>query len=595
MKRRKWLALMVVVILSITTVLTACGKGNTDVSTQSSETTEGKNETSESSESTTTNEVGSSEESKMDSKQEYVFAERSQTNTLDPHRSSSTPTWRGIAPLYEGLTRYITLEDGSAKIVEGVAKSWEVSEDGLKYTFHLRDNAKWSDGTPVTADDFVYSYQRVFDPELASPYAWMIEGIVKNGTEFLSKKAGREDVGVKALDKYTVEFELERPCGYFVILTAFPTYRPVQKAAIEEWGDEYGSSQDKFVGNGPYIIGKWEQNVEFTYVPNPHYWDRENVFLDKVTRKVIEASAPRAQALINGEIDRTGMREPEWQEMIKEDDRIAYNPMAEANLDFLMFNTRDEYLKNPKVRLAISLAIDREAFAEEVSDNSEIALFSVVSPVTSIGNKTYTDVVNKKNQHISELMKQYPDPKKLLLEGLEELGKPADPSKVVLKFNTRGTNDYSRRIAEWLKQRLNEQIGIVLDIEMTEWNIMWDKVDAGDYVIAMGGWSADYNDPSTFLDCFHTIEGYYGEKKTGWKGADADKYNELIKKAQVSADNNERAQLFLEAEKTILESAVIAPITGRTQSNFQAKYVKELYDNPYVYNDFKGVYIQGKE
>lgn len=589
MRNKKILGITLAVLFITISFLTACGSNeNKEIKGNSS-----KNNTTENASNNKGEEKDASNELAMDEVQEYTYVTGSQIQTMDPQRSGSTPNWAAQAPIYEGLTRYVATADGGAEIVEGVAKTWNISDDGLVYTFYLRDNAKWSDGTKVTAKDFEYSFKRVFDPEVASDYSWMLEGIIKNGSEYLNGEVSRDDVGVKSLDEYTLEITLEKPCGYFLTLTAFPTYKPVSQAAIEKYGEEYGSSGEKVVGNGPFMINKWEQNVKVEYVPNPHYWDKENVHFTKLTRKVIQEAAASAQSLLNGEVDSAGVGEPEWK-ALESDERFNHIDGEGANNEFLMFNGRNMYLKNEKIRKAISIAIDREAYVQDVCNGLDFPLYAIVAPVTSIGNEIYTKKVEYKNQHIKTMIAKYKNPKELLIEGLREEGLDVDTTKVTLTLNTRGTSEWSKKSAEWLQQKFRETLGIELNIEMTEWNIMWDKVDAGEYEIAVGGWSADYNDPSTFLDCFHTKNGYYGEKKTGWIGEQAEEFNKLIEKAQISTDSDERAQIFLEAEKVLLEDAPVTPIYSGKYSSFVRKYVKNYNSNPFVYNDYKGMYIQGK-
>lgn len=590
MKSKKLLATILSVAMLSTTFLGACGNKNNQAETKKNNT---KNEVSQK-ETEEKEEKSDDGKPEMDDVQEYTYVISSAINTLDPARSGSTPNWAAQAPLYEGLTRYVATEDGGAKVLPGVAESWVVSDDGMTYTFNLRKDAKWSDGSDLTAKDFQYTFRRIFDPEVASDYSWLIDGLIKGGHEYLNGEGSREDVGATATDDYTFEIQLTRPCGYFLNLTAFPTHKPVKKEAIEKYGEEYGASEDKVVGNGPFTLAKWEQNVQLQYVPNPNYWNKDNVYLEKVIRKVIQEPAPAAQALLNGEVDSAGMGDPEWRTLLDADGRFDYFSDAGANNEFMMFNCANKYLKNAKIRKAISIAIDREAYIEDISNGFGEPLYSTVPKITSIGQENYSEKVNNENEYLKHLIKEY-NPKELFIEGLKELGEDSDPSKVEITINTRGTSEYSKKNAEWFQQKLREAIGFNLKIEMTEWNIMWNKVEAGEYDIALAGWSADYNDPSTFMDCFHTKTGYYGGKKTGWEGESADKFNELLEKAQNSKDNDERAKFFMEAEKLMLGEGVIAPIYAGQSSSYRGKYVKNSYRNPFVYSDFVGVYMSGKK
>ncbi len=213
------------------------------------------------------------------------------------------------------------------------------------------------------------------------------------------------------------------------------------------------------------------------------------------------------------------------------------------------------------------------------------------------GEELYIDITKGENEVVKQLIKDNPDPKELLLDGLEELGYDRDPSVVDLTMQTRGTGEYSKESAEWLKQIWFDNLGIDLKIELTEWNIMWDNVKAGNYDIAVGGWTADVDDPSNLIDIFHTSPntGYYHGGKTGWVGPMAEKFNALVEKAIQTSDSHEKALIYLEAEKILLDEAIVAPKYFGEVSSYRADYVKGYYSNSFTYIDFKGVYIDGKE
>ncbi len=534
-----------------------------------------------------------SSEGKRAENQTYTFSSGSEVTSMDPHKTGAIPVWAAQAPVYENLVRYTVQEDKSVKIEPGVASEWTESEDGLTWTFKLREDAKWSDGSPVTANDFVYSWQRVYDPAVASDYEWMVDGMIKGGAEFNKGTGAKEDIGVKAIDDYTLEFTLNHKVTFFLQIVSFPTYKPVKQSAIEAFGDEYGTTIDKTVGNGPFMLSKWDQQ-EMVYVPNPHYWDQSNVILTQINRKIVKEENPRAQALLAGEIDAAGIAEAEWRAMLDGDSRFEYLNEAGANVEFYMYQLNNKYLSNKKIRQALSIAHDREKYVSEVGRDFGFAAYSVVPSVINCGELPYTSLVNAENKHIEKMISQYPDPKALLLEGLKELGLPEDPSLVELTIQTRGTGEASKEAAEWLKQAYAENLGINLKIEMTEWNIMWDNVTAGNFDIAVGGWGADLDDPSNLIDIFHTnpSKGYYHGEKTGWKGPQADAFNALVEKAQKTSDNVEKAKVYVEAEKILLDEAIISPIYFGEVSTYRAKKVKGLFSNSFTYLDYKGVYIE---
>lgn len=583
----KKLSIMILIVaLMVSMVLTGCG-GNT------AENNDGNTSTVTDSGSGDVEQTGMS----MDSVQEYSYSHGSVVTGLDPHKTGSIPVWGVQAPIYENLVRYVITEDGSAKYEPGVAKSWSVSDDGLVWTFKLRDDAKWSDGSVVTAHDFVYSWQRVFDPEVGSDYEWMVDSMIKGGGNFNRGEGTREEVGVRAIDDFTLEIELNMKVSYFLQIASFPTYKPVKQSFVEQYGDEYGSSVEKTLGNGPYMVSEWNEGVDLVYVPNPHYWDKDNIYLTKITRKIVQEQNPRAQALMAGEIDAAGISEPEWRSMLDSAGQFVYINEAGADVEFLMFQMNNEFLANKKIRQALSIAYDREKNIKEVNDDFGFPAYSIVPTVMHSGEELYIDITNGENEYVKTLIKNNPDPQKLLLDGLEELGYDRDPSVVDITLQTRGTGEFSKEDAEWLKQLWKDTLGIDLKIELTEWNIMWDNVRNGNYDVAVGGWTADVDDPSNLIDIFHTDPntGYYHGGKTGWAGEKADEFNALVEKAIQTSDPHEKALIYLQAETILLDEAVVAPKYFGEQSTYRAKYVKGLYSNSFTYIDYKGVYIDGKE
>lgn len=587
MNMKKAFSLILALMLVLTSALTGCaGQGGENVTTDANSGTEvGENSSDESG------------DAGKDEVQELVVQTRDDVLTMDPNLSSTIPDWKGSVPVYEGLTRTVTKEDGSIDILPGVAESWDISDDNLTYTFHLRKDAKWSDGVAVTAKDFEYTWRRTFDPEVAAPYAWMVQGIIKNSDEVLNGELDKTELGVKAIDDYTLEIQLEKTTPFFLTFAGFPTYSPVREDLIEKYMENgkstYGSSVDKIVGNGPFIMTEWESKGKMVYEPNPYYWNKDEVYLTKLTKQIIIEQNSVAQAFISNEIDVGGINSTDWNQLI--DDTGLYNveTMPGVNLEFFLFNCADPVLKNEKIRLALSLAINREDYSKDIDEGKSTPDYSIIPSSTSVGKLNYEEATKGENKIIKKLAEQY-DPKELLLEGMKELGLGDDPSKLQINYMTRGTNEYSKKAAEYLKQNIESVLGINFVIDMTEWNIMYDNIEAGNYQVAQGGWTADFNDPSNFFDLFHKDKGYYGFDKIKWDGPAADKYAELIDKVNTQTDDAERVETYLEAEKVLLENGAVAPMYTDTIRNVIGKYVKGYYVNPYVYQDYVGVYIQGK-
>jgi len=545
--------------------------------------------------------------------QEFKYATKSDVLSMDPAKTSSVPNWAGQALVYENLVIVKTQADNSSKVMPGMAEKWDISDDGLTYTFHLRDDAKWADGVDVTAEDFEYTWRRLYNPNSGAVYEWMVDGVIKNSAEVYvelqelleSCKNGDEvdldkydkesvaildKLGVKALDENTFEMKLEKPSPFFLLFVGFPPYYPVREDLIAKYGDKYGSVPEKIVGNGPFILTKWEPGASMVYVKNDNYWNKDEVYLTKVTRQIISESNAVAQALMNNEVDSAGIDKPEWNEVIDATGIYDIQSFASPNLENFIFNCQDDILKNKNIRLAISLAFDREKYNNEALEGVNIPAYSMVPSCMSVGNGgKYYDMTNNECEYIKVLLEKY-DPKELLLKGMEELGLGDDPSKLEIHYMTRGTSEFSKMTAEWTQQQLHKALGINFVIDMTEWNIMYDKIDQGEYQIAQGGWTADYDDPSNFLDNYAS-DGYYGEKKLHWTGAEADAYTDLIHKAKASSDDTERANMYAEAEKILLEEAAVSPQYSNKIRTLVGKYVEGYYVNPMVYQNYVGVKI----
>ncbi|MEG1043266.1 MAG: peptide ABC transporter substrate-binding protein [Oscillospiraceae bacterium] len=534
---------------------------------------------------------------KKDDEQVYNFSSASAVIGLNPILNTTGPDNAAADFFLETLVSDVADKNSISIIKPAVASSWDISEDGTVYTFHIRPEAKWSDGVDLTANDFLYTYRMMATPEIASTNGWLFDGIIKDYGESLFAKEGKkpEDIGVKVIDDKTLEITLVKATPYFLELLSGA--KPIRQDKYEEFGTEYGSTFTKVAMNGPYTIESWDQNVQMTFVKNPNYWDAANVKLEKINRKVIQETATNAQALLSGDIDILTIKEPEWVKMIEDDGRFEKIEGVGNSPEFFTFNCGNKYFKNPKIRIAFSLAIDRERFVSELLDGAAEPLYTLmpsVSGVAGVDGKLYSEIVNNKNMIIKDMMAKYPDPKALLIEGLKEEGLDPDPAKMNVTLISRGTSAFSKKMAEWMLQEYREKLGVEIKIDVIEWNIMWDRVKAGDYEIATAGWGPYYNDPYDLLSLYDPVDGYFDTKKTGWTGPDSDKYHELLVKSEVTIDPIERAQILLEAETILVGTGVIAPTYVGKSNTYLNKYVKGYYENPHSATDYSLMYIQGK-
>ena len=566
MKSKRLLVSLLTVSLTASIALAGCGKKTDE------KPAEGNNKE--------TSEV------KMDKEQYLNVLLQAEPKSLDPSKSSDRYSSEVLTNVMESLTRIQTNEEGKDVITPGMAEKWEVSEDNLTWTFHLRD-AKWSDGQPVTAEQFVYGITRTLDPKTASDYAFLLYPI-KNAVAYNADKAKVEDVGVKAVDEKTLEFTLERPCSYFLDLTYFKVMEPQRKEIIEQHGDKYGTEASTMVFCGPFTIKEWVHNNKVELVKNPEYWDVENVKLEKATMKIIKEPNSRMNELYNGSLDLAPVTKPEWIEKFDKTEKFDVKKGYDGSATYMFFNQETKYFKNAKIRKAFSIAMDRPGMVKAIyKDLAEPAL-AWCPPKVEIAGVDYRERVNA--LPVEDLKKDNPDPKALLIEGLKELGLDPDPSKHTINFIQSGTDANSKEIAEFEQQNFKEVLGINVNPEYCEWAVFQSRTNEGDYEVASQGWGGDYNDPSTFFDVWLSTSGV---NRVNWK---SEKYDELVKKANGSADPEEKSKLFAEAERMLIyDEAVFAPGVWRQKNTYIRKFVKSYNSPTFGVIDLKNVYTDGRE
>ncbi|MEG1802239.1 MAG: peptide ABC transporter substrate-binding protein [Lachnospiraceae bacterium] len=520
----------------------------------------------------------------------FRYAKSSDATGLNPIICTTAPDNEVSSIIYEGLVRDVADENNESVQEPGAAESWDVSEDGCTYTFHIRKDSNWIDGKPVTADDFVYTLRLMSDPKSGSTAGWLYEGVITNFSEALYKKEGKkpEDIGVKAIDEKTLEITLVKPCGYFLELVS--SAYPVRQDVYEQYGDSYGSTVDKIMTNGAFKLVKWENNVKLTYEKNADYWNADKVKLETIEAKIISETATAAQALISGDIDVLYTSDEEWQKMLGETEGIEMERSDGNGPEFLSFNCGNKYFKNPKIRMAFSLAIDREKYNKDLRNNVAEPMYTLMPKVTKVGDKLYNELVNNENLIVKKQLEEY-DPKELLIEGLKELGLDEDPAKMEVHLSTRGVEEFSKKSSEWLLQEWKEKLGVTIKIDMMEWNIMWEKVEAGDYEIATCGWGPYFNDPYGLLSIYDPEIGYFNSSKTGWTDADSKAFRKALVESTECADQDERAQILLEAEKLLVGTAVVAPTYTMTDSCYLSDKIGGYYTNPHSTLDLNKIFV----
>ena len=526
------------------------------------------------------------EQNAMDQDQVLNIFLGSEPKTLDSGRATDSYAAVILVMTNEGLVGAETNPDGTDKVVPGGAESWSVSEDGLVWKFNLRKDAVWADGKPVKAGDYYYALTRNLNPKLGSTYAFLLYPI-KGAEAYNLGKGTVEDLGVKVIDDYTLEITLDHPTAYFEQLCYFKTMYPLRQDVVEKYGEGYGAEGDQIMSNGPYLIDKWIHNSKVTFRKNPKYWDADKFKLQNINMMIVRDENSRMNLLINGQVDMGVASKPEWMQQFQSSGDFENVRRYDLATNYNLFNTTNEYFKNAKIRKAFMLATNRDELNNVMFDGNFEVAYGFVSRGIMLGDKEYRQLVPGP---IEKLKKEYPDPKELLIEGLKELGKDPDPSKVTITYLSSGIDSWARKYSEFLQQMFKTNLGVNIKAEFVEWPVYQKRNRELDYDMGGQAWAADYDDPNTFLDMWISTAGIVAN---GWKNPE---YDELIKKAALTSDNKVRLEYFKQAENLLLyEDAVVSPTLYRIKNNYCRKYVKNYHPTTVAPYNYKGVYIEGRE
>jgi oligopeptide transport system substrate-binding protein len=466
------------------------------------------------------------------------YAVSAEPESADPRMSTSLPASTIQAQLFEGLT---TLDEKN-RPVAAAAERWDMSPDGLKYTFHLRAGIKWSNGDPVTARDFEYAWKTSLSPELASANAYMLY-CLKNGEAYAAKKATAAQVGVRAKDDRTLEVELERPTAYFLALAAFHAYYPVHEKTVS--GNEKWANQPQtLIGNGPFKLSAWVKSSRMELVKNEHYWDAAKVKSAKLEVFLLDNASTALSMFESGQLDMgDSIPVSEVPRLVKEG-KVKIYPFLGTS--YVSFHSGKPPFDNPKVRRAFALAIDRAAITEKLLRGGQEPALAFV-PTGIVEGASGEDFRAK----AGNLLKDNDSTTARVL--LAEAGFPEGRGfpEVTFLYNTSEAN---KVIAEALQEMWKKNLGIQVAISNQEWKVYWDTLDRHNFQLARESWSGDYPDPMTFLDLF--VSGGSNNAPDYKNKA----YDRLIVEAQNTVDLTKRMQSLHAAEKILMDEAVIAPV-----------------------------------
>ncbi|RNB83514.1 peptide ABC transporter substrate-binding protein [Brevibacillus panacihumi] len=458
----------------------------------------------------------------------------SEPSTADPGLAKDATSGAVVRATFDGLTRL----DANSKPMNSVASDVKLSDDNLVYTFTLRES-KWSNGDPVTAHDFEFAWKRVLDPQFGAEYAYQLY-YIKNAEKVHKGEVSADELGVKALDDHTLEVTLENPTPFFLQLTAFYTYFPVNKKVAEadpKWAMEAATH----VSNGPFKMTAWEHKSKIILEKNENYWDKDVVKLDKIEFAMIEDDNTALSMFENGELDWAGQPlgglPVDAVPALKESGKLVIHP--KATMYWYKINTTKGPLANVKIRKALSLAVNRQ----EIVDN-----ITQVGQVPTMGMLPQSMILKKEGYFKDNDVETA---KQLLAEGLQELNLSQLPT-ITLSYNT---TDRHKKIAEAIQDQWKKSLGIDVKLMNKEFKVHLDDMHQLNYEIARIGWNADFNDPINYLEMFR--DQNTGNNDTGWEN---ERYKELLKQSALENDPEKRNQILAEAEAIFMEDMPLIPL-----------------------------------
>ena len=478
----------------------------------------------------------------------------SEPGSLHPAKAQGTHDSWILNHTFEGLTK--KTEEG--EIVPAVAESWETSEDGKTLTFKLKDGLKWSNGDPITANDFEYAWKYALNPDTAADYAYQLY-YLKGGEAYNAKKGKEEDVGVKATDDLTLEVTLEEPTPYFLDLTSFYAFFPINKKVQEE-NPEWAQEGETHVSNGPFKLTEWKHKESIKIEKNENYYDKDQVKLDAVNFALIEDENTAWQMYENGELDLAYPLPVDKQGQLVNSGDKEFQNGPELAVYYYNLNTKVKPFNNIKVRKALSMAIDRKMITDNVTQGGQQPAYGIVPP-------GIPDATGDFQENTGNLFEENVDEaKKLLKEGLEEEGMKKMPDFSIL-FNTL---DAHKKLADAVQEMWRKNLGVEVKLENAEFQVKLDREKAGDFQISRAGWVGDYVDPMTFM--LWETDGAYND--ADWSNKEYDKY---LKESKTALKPEDRMPILHKAEEVLIDEMPIIPIYFYTKPYMVKSNVTGIY------------------
>lgn len=510
------------------------------------------------------------EGTKLHKEQKLIRNNGAEPQSLDPHKIEGVPEANLARDQFEGLVNI----DLNGEIRPGVAESWE-NDDYRVWRFNLRKDAKWSNGDPVTAEDFVYSWKRLVDPNTASPYASYLQyAHVENVDDIVNGKADPDTLGVRALDDHTFEITLSEPIPYIDKLVGHTSTVPVHRATVEKYGNQW-TAPGNFVSNGAYKLKDWVVNERIVLERNDQYWDNDKTVIDEVTFLAIPSEVTDVNRYRSGEVDMTNNAIPvDLFSRLQRDipDEVKISPSLCTY--YYEINNEQAPFDDARVRAAVKLALDRDIIANKVMGQGQIPAFGFTPPSTvdmeAIEPEWFQLTQKERNEKAKQL--------------LADAGYgPGNPLSFTLLYNT---SEAHRKVAIAAASILKQNAGIEVKLENQEWKTFLDSRHQGNYEVARAGWCADYNEPSSFLNIMLSTSS----NNTSHYKSDA--FDAAMRKSITAATEDDRVKAYQEAERILDEDSAIVPIYYYVSPRLVKPYVGGYsVNNPLGYAYTKDMYI----
>ncbi|PFA66403.1 peptide ABC transporter substrate-binding protein [Bacillus sp. AFS015802] len=549
---KKKFSFLLVLLLALSTFLAACG-GNDKTSDNGSSGDDG---------------------DKTEKKEQVLnLLEGSEIPSMDSTLATDSVSFKIMNNVYEGLYR---LGEDDKAVLGMAAEEPQISEDGKTYTFKIRD-AKWSNGDPVTANDFVYAWQKALNPDTGAEYAYIMYDI-KNAAKVNAGEVPVEELGVKAVDDKTLEVQLETAVPYFKALLSFATFYPQNQKFVESQGDKYGLEADTALYNGPFTLSEWKHEQSYKLSKNDNYWDKDTVKLDEVNFNVVKDTATGVNLYETNKVDVAGLS-AEFVDKYKSDEN--FKTLAETSVFFLRLNQKNEVLNNVNARKAIDAAYDKKGMVDVLLNNGSLPAYYLVPKdfVTGPDGTEYREAVGDFGGFDAKKAADY------WAKAKEELGKDSIELEL-LNYDS----DSSKKIGEFLKEQLEQNLeGLTVNIKAQPFKQKLELESKGQYDFSFAGWGPDYPDPMTFVDMFVT-DGAHNQM--GYSNPEYDKLIEQAK-GELLDDPEARWQAMIDAEKILFEDQAISPMYQRGSAYLQRPYVKGLLRHSFGADaSYKWAYIE---